>query len=444
MTLVQTDTTLLGQIDALRDDVPSWLADLRRRGADTFDREGIPTPRLEEWRLTDVRGIEKLAFAPADDVQLSRGDLDRFAIPGLDAHTLVFVDGRYNDELSLTTDLPDAVTVGSLAAHLHDSAVLLQPHLGRYATPESDPFVALNSAYLGEGAFIHVPARTTLAKPVLLLFVSTDSGGGQPTMSHPRVLFLCEDHTKADVIEHHVALSDRSVYFSNAVTEVVVGEHAEVSHTFIERDSVEAYNVSSLVVHQRGHSRFSSHSMLVGGKVVRNNIRPILAGEHCWSLLNGLYMPDGKRTIDNHMYVHHQAPNCESRQYFTGLLRGESTGVFIGRIKVERPAQKTDAVQSSRNLLMSDGAHAHNRPQLEIFADDVKCTHGSTTGQIDEQSVFYLRARGVPEDVARGMLIYAFANESLDRIAIEPVRQELARLLVNELNLGDAVGSVIE
>ncbi len=421
--------------------LPACIAALRQRGSDAFERLGLPTTRDEEWRQTNVAAIGKTSWSIPEPVDVEEATLDRFLVPGLDAYRVVFVDGHYAPRHTLLPGKPGEVTIGSLAEGCRADEERVAPHLARYAEPESDAFVALNTAYLHDGVFVHVPRGVQLDKPIFVLFLATDTP--QPAMTHPRVLLVCEDETKVDVVEQHAAVAE-NVYFTNAVTEIVVGEKAEVSHYFIERDSRNAYNVSTLRIQQQRESRFSSHSVLIGGKVVRNNIRPVIAGDGCWSLLNGLYLPDGDRVIDNHMYVHHQAPNCDSRQYYTGVLRDQSTGVFIGRIKVERPAQKTDAVQSSRNLLMSDGTHAHNRPQLEIFADDVKCTHGSTTGQIDEQSIFYLRSRGVPEEVARGMLVFAFANESLERMELEPVRRDLAKLLVNELSLGSAVESVIE
>ncbi len=322
---------------------------------------------------------------------------------------------------------------------------LVQKHLAKHAAADSDAFTGFNTAQLltngNDGLFVYVPQDVTVERAIHLLYVTTDSP--TPTVSHPRTLYVVEADAKADVIEQHVGLGE-NVYFSNAVTEVVVGDRANASHTFVERESKQAYNVSTLATWQGTESEFTSHSLLFGGKIVRNNCRPTIAGEEALSTLNGLYMPDDNRVVDNYMYVHHTHPNCESRQYFAGILRGQGKGVFSGRIKVERPAQKTDAVQSSKNLILSDDAQAHNRPQLEIFADDVKCTHGSTTGEIDEPSVFYLRSRGVPADVAEAMLVFAFANESLERIELEPVRQHLSHLLVKELALGDAVVGLID
>lgn len=441
--VMETNSGLLGQVEALQtSDAPAWLTELRRCGREHFESVGLPHTKMEEWQQTNVAPIGKTAWQlPEPGATVDQAALDAFAVPGLDAYSLVFVDGQFDSALSEVGNTPDSVLIGSLAEALSSGGGALQAHLGQHARPDSEPFVALNTAYLDDGAVVRVPDGVKLDRPVHLLFVSRDTD--HPTMTHPRVLVIVGDGSEAHVIEHHVALGDKP-YFTNAVTEFIVGAKAKASHYFIERDAPTAYNVSTLQIHQDTESDFHSHTVLLGGKLVRNNVNPTLAGEHVHSLLNGLYVPDGDRHMDNHMYVHHTHPNCDSRQYYTGVLRDKASGVFIGRIKVDRPAQKTDAVQSSQNLLLSDDAHAHNRPQLEIFADDVKCTHGSTTGEIDEQSVFYLRSRGVPEHVARGILVYAFANEAIDRMELEPVRQYLARLMIHHLGLGREVESVLE
>jgi Fe-S cluster assembly protein SufD len=417
---------------------PAWLADLRQRGAASLTATGLPTTKWEDWQQTSLAELTRTAFAAPDPESPSApDDLARFTIPDLDAFTLVFLDGRLIETLSAIANLPAGVTIAPLSEAMRTHEDLVRTHLAQYAKPDREPFVALNCANLREGAFIHVPRGVALDRPIHLLFVSSDSIN--PLATHPRVLVRLEENAVAHVIEHHVGLGDH-VYLSNSVTEFVLADHAHGSHYFLERDSKRAFNVSTLVLHQGAHTDFTSHSVLLGGKLVRNNVNPILAGAGSHSLLSGLYLPDGERHIDNHMLVEHQAPQCQSRQYYAGVLRERGSGVFIGRIKVERTAQKTDAVQSSRNLLLSEQAHAHNRPQLEIFADDVKCTHGSSTGQLDEDSVFYLRSRGIGEEAARGMLVFAFANEALQRMTIPPVRRMLTRLLIEELRLGPAVG----
>ena len=414
---------------------PEWLTALRQKGAEDFASLGLPTTKHEEWRQTNVSAIEKAGFVlPTGQKTVDAAMLERFAIPEFNGHRLVFVDGMFAAPVSALGDLPQGVVVSSLAAAIESHADLVAKHLGQYVKTDVDAFAALNTAYLDDGVFVYVPAEVRVDKPIELLFVSTDDE--QAVMSHPRVLMVVEAGGHVDVVEHHVGLAD-NVYFTNAVTEVVLGEKASASHIFIERDSREAFNVSTLEIHQEAHSDFASHTMLLGGKLVRNNVNPTFVGENCHSVLNGVYLPDDKRHLANHMQVHHKAPRCRSRQYYTGVLKDHSTGVFIGRIMVDRPAQQTDAVQSSRGLLLSDDAYLHTRPQLEIFADDVKCTHGATIGEIDKEAVFYLESRGIPAEVARGMMIYSFAAEALDRIDIEPVRRELARLLIRQLKLSN-------
>lgn len=423
-----------------RSGLPQWLSTLRQRGADDFAEQGLPTTKDEEWRQTNVSSIAKAGFVLATgEVSAEAWQLERFAIPQLDAYRLVFVDGMFASELSDIVDHSPAVTVTSLARAIESNGEAVRKHLGQYVKTDVDAFAALNTAYLDDGAFVHVPANVHVDKPIELLFVSTDNN--QPIMTHPRALIVVDRGGQVNVIEHHVGLAE-NVYFTNAVTEMVLAEQARASHIFIERDSTEAFNISTLQIHQEANSDFASHTMLLGGKLVRNNVNPTLAGENCHSVLNGLYLPDDTRHLDNHMRVHHKAPKCNSRQYYTGVLKDKSTGVFIGRIKVDRPAQQTDAVQSSQGLLLSDNAYLHTRPQLEIFADDVKCTHGATIGELDKEALFYLESRGIAAEVARGMMIYSFAAKSLDRIDIAPVRDELARLLIRQLKLSN-VESVI-
>lgn len=437
--MAETTTSLIDQCpgDAGASD---WLANLRQAGAATFRELGLPGPREEAWRQTNLRPLRETDFTlAAGDDAIDPAQLQACAIPQLTGPKLVFVDGVFNAELS-RIDSESGVQVLSLAQALADDQPGLRQHLAQYARPNADAFTALNTAYLTDGAYVHVSAKCHATRPIHLLFVSTRCA--TPAMSHPRVLIVVEQGAKATVVEQHVG-PQQCVYFTNAVTEVVVGDQADATHYFIEQDGDEAINISTLQIHQGAQSTFASHTLLLGGGLVRNNVRPTLAGADSFSLLNGLYLPDGKRLLDNHMHVHHQQPNCESRQYYTGILRDQGRGVFVGRILVDRAAQKTDAVQESKNLLLSENAHAHNQPQLEIFADDVKCTHGSTTGELDEKAVFYLRSRGITEPVARGLMIYAFAAETLQRMKLEPVRHWLSGLLVKELGLRDDVQQVL-
>lgn len=408
---------------------PKWLTYMRRDAKAEFARLGLPARRMEEWRETDLGPLAETAFGVAsEDAEVPAPA----PIPGLDAHRVVLVDGRFHPELSKIDVLPRGVAIKSLAAAFKTHEGLTREHIGAHAEFWGDAFTALNTAALDDGVFIHVPSGVALDKPVHVSVLS--SSCDLAAVSTPRVLAIAGESASFEVIEQHRGL-DGSVYLGASVTEIVCGAQSRVRHYFVEQDSRAAFNVSTLAVSQNAQSDFASHTVLLGGRIVRNNVRPSLWGEGAMSLLNGLYLPTGEAVMDNHMRVHHSAPGCPSRQYYTGLIRDRARGVFIGRIIVDRAAQKTDAVQASRNLLLSDDARAHNRPQLEIFADDVKCTHGSTTGALDAEPLFYLRSRGIPEDHARSMLIYAQARESIERIELAPLREWLDGIVANELGL---------
>jgi Fe-S cluster assembly protein SufD len=411
----------------------NWAQSLRDRGLSYFQEVGLPTTKDEEWRQTNVAPIAKTEFlVPDGSATVSEKQLQSLAIPGLTGHKLVFVDGRFSAELSTVNALPEGVILTGLAEAMAQHREKVEAHLGQYVDPQYDAFAALNSAYLDDGAFLYVPKGVSVDQPIELLFIATDSD--QPTMTHPRTLVVVEEAGHADLIEHHVGLA-QTVYFTNAVTEVVLNKNATGSHYFIERDSEEAYNVSTLRMEQHESSSFDSHTVLLGGKLVRNNVHPRFVGENAHGLLNGLYAPDGKRHMDNHMRVHHTVANCSSRQYYTGVLREQGSGDFIGRIVCDRAGQKTDSEQSSRGLLLSEGAYLHSRPQLEIFADDVVCTHGASIGELDEEGLFYLKSRGLPHTVAQGLMVYSFAADALDRMQLEPVREEMGRQLLQQLDL---------
>lgn len=438
-------TTLIEKTDAFATQyemissqaAPEWLAARRAAAWTTFEENGFPTPKTEGWQFTDLRPITQGQFSlpsPEAGEAIDADMVARFAIPDLDAHQLVFVDGIFIPALSTIGDLPTGVVICSLGEAITSHADLVEPHLDHYAEAEWDAFTALNTAMMSDGAFVHVADDAKADKPILLTFIST---GGEPIISHPRVLIVIADRARAEVIENHITLAD-GAYFTNAVTEIAVGEEAEAHHYFIEDDSEQAYNVSTLAIYQQARSDFRSHTILLGGKLVRNNCHPILDGEKIHSMLNGLYLPDGSRHMDNAMYVHHKKPGCDSRQYYTGIMRDKASAVFSGRIKVERPAQQTDAVQESRNLLLSDDASIHSQPQLEIFADDVKCTHGATIGQLDDDQLFYLESRGIPRETAQSILVYAFAAESIDRMDQPEVADYLGQKMIEHLRLGAA------
>jgi Fe-S cluster assembly protein SufD len=408
-----------------------WLRDLRDGGMAAFRRLGFPTTKHEEWRFTNVQPIASTPFVLADgQAAVAPGDAERAGFGGASAARLVFVDGRYRPQLSRVRAVPEGVKVSSLGQALAAGDPVVRQHLGRYARAEDDAFDALNTAFIEDGAFIHIGREATLDAPIHLLYISTASE--QPQATHPRNLIIAEPGSSATVVENYISLTD-GVYFANAVTEVVVTPNAQLHHYLLERDSEQAYSICTLRVHQDRDSQFESHTALLGGAIVRNNVHVELRGPGCHSLINGLYLPRGEQQHDNHMRIVHAAERCDSRQFYKGIINDQAKAVFSGRIIVRPEGQKTDAKQTNRNLLLSTQATANARPQLEIYADDVKCTHGATTGHLDEEALHYLRSRGIDKDTARGLLVYAFAQESLERMTVEPIRKTLERLMIERL-----------
>ena len=409
---------------------PRWLQEIRERGASRFVELGFPTVRNEEWRFTSVSPIAnaELSLAPAS-VALSEAELESFLYSDA-PHRLVFVNGRFAQALSRTSGLPEGVQFGSLAqlAPTHGDVERL---LGREADIDTRAFAALNSAFASDGGFVSVPDGVVLDAPLQLLFASV-APAQATTMSHPRTLLVLGANSQARVVETYVGHQGHK-YFTNAVTEVFVGEHAVLDHYKVQEESVDAFHVASMHVRAARGANFSSHSFALGGKLVRNDAIVTLAGEGAECTLNGLYVADGDRLVDNHTSIDHAQPHCPSHEIYKGIIGGKARAVFNGKIIVRQDAQKTNAKQTNRALLLSDDATINTKPQLEIFADDVKCTHGAAIGQLDEDALFYLRARGLTLQEARDMLIHAFAGDILERVKIPPLRVALESELYAQL-----------
>jgi Fe-S cluster assembly protein SufD len=407
-----------------------WLTRLREDAFARFCETGFPTTKDEDWRFTNVSAIARTQFRAAGPARIAKKDVAKSAVEGVAAQ-LVFVNGRIAAELSEVKNLPKGVTVASLREQIAKEPASLEKHLGRYADTHRDAFAALNTAFLADGAYVHVARGVVVDAPIALLYLSTAEDA--PTMTHPRNLIVAEDESQVAVIEDYVSVGGESVAFSNAVTELVAGENAHVQHYLIEREHLKAYNVSTLRIQQGRSANVASHSVLLGGGLVRNNVHPVLAGEGGECLINGLFLGTGRQHLDNYMHVEHAAPHCGSRQFYNGILDGQAHGVFHGRIVVHKDAQKTDAKQTNRNLLLSDDAQIDTKPQLEIYADDVKCTHGATIGQIEDNALFYLRSRGLSEADARKLLLMAFAEECVDRMHSSAAREHVVRLIRGHL-----------
>ena len=413
---------------------PRWLQELRARAASSFAALGFPTVRDEEWRFTNVAPIASTEFAPAPAdgaARVTEADLAGYLYSDA-AHRIVIVDGRFSIELSRAANLPQGARVGSLAAAVAEHPEVVQRYFGQLADFDTRAFAALNTALAFDGAYVYIPDGAVLAEPLHLLFVSTGAAAGAPLMTNTRVLIVAGDRTQARIVETYVGTRG-AVYFTNAITEVFAGENAVLDHYKVQEESLEAYHISSMHVHATRSSNVSSHSFSLGGKLVRNEANALLDGEGAECTLNGLYVADGDRLIDNHTSIDHAKAHCPSHEIYKGILGGRARAVFNGKIMVRQDAQKTNAKQTNRALLLSDNASINTKPQLEIFADDVKCTHGAAIGQLDEDAIFYLRARGLTYFEARDMLIHAFAGEILDRVQIEPLRVALEAELYAQL-----------
>jgi Fe-S cluster assembly protein SufD len=405
---------------------PTWLKELRDGGIARFGELGFPTTKQEAWRFTSVAALTETAFElahPASRIpQLA--EIQPFLLG--DGPRLVFVNGFF--QRSLSTPLSDRVRLDGLAQALADASDLVRQHLGKYAGFADRPFAALNTAFVRDGAFVYAPAKVTIEEPIQLLFLATPSNGGARLVTHPRNLIVIEREARATVVETYAALGD-GVYWTNAVNEVVVGDGARLDYYRVQRESDRAYHVAVTDVHQGRDSTVNLHAVSLGGALARHDLRGTLAGPGGYLILNGLYVLAGQQHADHHTSIDHAAPHCESHEYFNGVLDGRSRGVFNGRIIVRPGAQKTDSKQTNNNLLLSPDAHADSQPQLEIYADDVKCTHGSTVGPLDPKALFYLRSRGIGETEARRLMTYGFAAEILNRMDVAPLRAQLDRIV---------------
>jgi len=411
---------------------PEWLRVLRATGIGAFEEAGFPTTRLEDWRHTSVAAIARTEFQrpPA-----SAGVADVAVLDTIDfghafaRRQLVFVNGRYAPALS-TAGTSDGVHVRSLREVLDREPQLVQPYLDRQASGRGRPFAALNAAFLDDGAFISVPAGTVLTEPIHLVFLSAP--GPQATASHPRVLVWAGRKSQVSIIESYGGTSD-AVYLTNAVTEITLEDGAVVDHYRLQRESARAFHVGTLCATQGRATRFASHAISLGASLSRLDIRQLFAGEGGECILNGLFLGSDRQHTDTHTWVDHAEPHCTTRELYKGIVDDKARGVFVGRILVRPGAQKTDAIQSNKNLILSREALVDSLPQLEILADDVKCKHGSTTGQLDPLALFYLRSRGIGEEAARALLTYAFASDVVQRIGVEALRVGLTEHLQRRL-----------
>ena len=395
---------------------PDWLAGIRRAGMERFRETGFPTVREDAWKYTNVAPFVKVPFQPASG---ERGSTTRpVALPAGAGAQIVFVNGRYAPELSSVGLLTGGLEVASLAEVLASRPEAVEPYLAKVVR-DGNAFAQLNSAFIDDGVFVRIPASTTVTEPIHLVFLSEPDFG--PTVSHPRNLVIAEAGSQAAVVETFLGTAGE-LYFTNAVTEVVLHDGAVLDFSKLEREGDAAFHVATTAVSLGRNSNFTSHSISLGGALARNDLNVRLDAEGADCTLNGLFLGNGTQLLDNHTLIDHAMPHGTSRELYKGILDGKSRGIFHGKIIVRPDAQKTDAMQTNKNLLLSKESLVNSEPALEIFADDVKCRHGSTIGQLDAAALFYLRSRGIGEDEARSLLVYAFASDVASRIRVAPLR----------------------
>ena len=415
---------------------PAWLRQMREQARQRFSDLGYPTTRLEEWKYTNVSPIAKAQLRPGEyKLTDSVVSLIENISASVDAIPLVFINGKLCPEFSNSSKLPDGMTVTSLSHALESDGTRIQRLLARNAA-ETPAFTALNTAGFEDGAFVELPQRLIFEKPVHLIFVS--SSYGTPSVSHPRNLLIFGELSQGSIIQTYAGV-EGDIYFTNSVTEILSGANSAIHYYKVQRESSSAFHIARLEFDQARQSSVTHHSFSFGGALVRNDVNLRLA-TGAEGILNGLYLASGKQHVDNHTLIDHAEPHASSRELYKGILDGHAGAVFNGKVIVRKDAQKTDAKQTNRNLLLSEEAVINTKPELQIYADDVRCTHGATIGQLEENALFYLRSRGIGEAAARRLLIQAFAQEIVNQVIPADLRDELERQLSGKLKTaGDVI-----
>ncbi|GAB4041841.1 Fe-S cluster assembly protein SufD [Spirosoma jeollabukense] len=403
---------------------------LRRSALKQFDLLGFPTIRHEEWKYSNVNGLFKEAFDLDDTITLTANDLNPLEIPNLDGNIIYIVNGRYQPELSRIISPASQVQITSFAEAIKADPDFIGSHFARYADYQENAFTALNTALANDGVVIRVPDNMTVEQPIILRYI-TDARD-KNIAAQPRNLITVGKNAEVMVAEAYRTLGDRSS-FVNVVTEIALSRDARMQYYKVQNETEKAYHIGTTQVNQSDNSHFYSATVTLNGNFVRNNLNIVLNGQHAEAFMYGLYMPNGRQHVDNHTLVDHAMPNSYSSELYKGILDDNSTGVFNGKIFVRPDAQKTNAYQSCKNVVLSPGASMNTKPQLEIFADDVKCSHGTTTGKLNDEALFYMRSRGIPKDEARSLLLYAFSQDVLSQIKIQSIRDYLERVVTEKL-----------
>jgi Fe-S cluster assembly protein SufD len=417
---------------SLNGEMASDIHKVRKDAIVAFEEMDFPTIKNEDWKYTNIEPILNYNFIPAErKTKLNSEDISKYLIAGLKAKTLVFINGQFSEKLSsLNHDIEKlGIKIASFANMVKSVPELVNKYFAKYAKLNNG-FIALNTAFAKDGAFIYVPDEITVNDPIHIL--NLNGGENDNLLSQPRNLIIAGKNSKVKIIESYNSITDNA-NFTNVVTEVIAEEGSNIELYRIQDENLNSFQVSLTQVEQKKRSVFTVYTMTTGGALVRNDVNSVLNDEGCETHLYGLYITDGSQHVDNHTMMDHAKPHCLSNELYKGVLNGKSRAVFNGKVLVRPDAQKTNAYQSNKNILLSPDAKVDTKPQLEIFADDVKCSHGATVGQLDEESLFYLRSRGIPKDMARSILIRAFANDVFEEIKIDEVHEHLNNLIFSKL-----------
>ncbi len=409
----------------------SALHQLRREALQEFDRMGFPTLKHEEWKYTNVSSLVREAFDFNAPAAVTAEDLEPLQINHLEGNILFFVNGRFQPQLSTIVSPASQLSIIPFAEAVKTMPDLIESYFAKYADYRDNAFTALNTAFANDGVVIHVPAGKTVEQPVVLRFISDARTAN--VASQPRNLFIAGKNSEVKVAESFRTMGD-GASFVNVVTEIVLDEDARLDYYKIQNESDRAYHIGTTQVHQKDRSHFYSATVTLDGGFIRNNLNIALDGQHCEAFMYGMYFPNGRQHVDNHTLVDHRMPNSYSSELYKGILEDKATGVFNGKIFVRPDAQKTNAYQSCKNVVLSADAQMNTKPQLEIYADDVKCSHGTTTGKLDEEALFYLRSRGIPRDEAMALLMFAFAEDVIQNIRIDALREHLEKRIQDKLS----------
>lgn len=405
---------------------------IRKDALSNFSKLDFPSIKDEEWKYTSIAPLLKYNFVPSyDQKNISKDFIKSLLFDEAEHSLVVFINGKFSEAHSNLLNLPDRAVVGSVSKEIKKNNEILLKHFGKYADRRNQIFTALNTAYTEDGTFIYVPDGKIVEEPIHIIFII--DAGKEKVLTQPRNLFVAGKNSQVTIIEHYVGI-ENEIYFTNAVTEIVAEENSVLDHIKLQEESKKAFHIARMEVDQERNSNFSSHLISTGGDLTRNDFNARFNDEGGECTLNGLYMIDGTQLFDAHTLMDHAKPYCNSHEHYKGILDDKSHGVFNGKVIVRQDAQKTNAFQENNNILLSDQALVNTKPQLEIFADDVKCSHGATIGQMDDDAKFYLKSRGIGEEASKGILLHAFASDVISSIKIESVRNYVEKLITEKFN----------